>query len=85
MVKATPVWPSTILLRTYDEGTRVGYGPAVSDEVIVQESLDELLVVVVVDVAVVVLSFLQELANGAIAANPNAANPPDINDFLSII
>ena len=52
-----------------------------------QESPDELLVVVVVvvDVPVVELSFLQELANGAIAAKPNAANPPVKNDFLSMI
>jgi hypothetical protein len=42
-------------------------------------------VVVVVSVVVVVLSFLQELASGAIAAKPNAASPLVKKVFLSMV
>ena len=97
MVNATPVCPSTILLLTYDEGDLVGYGPAVSDALAVQEVLvvellleeelllleDEVLEVLLVEG--VAVSFLQELARGAIKATPSAAIPPFKNALRSIV
>ena len=83
-VSGTPVLSSTILLRTYDEGTFVGNGPSVSVGASVQEPLFELLLLPFVPVDEFASSFLQD-ANGAIAAMPNAAIPFLKNALRSMI
>jgi hypothetical protein len=69
----------------------VGYGPAVSDADAVQEVLvvvlllleDEVLEALLVEG--VAVSFLQELARGAMKATPSAAIPPFKNTLRSIV
>ena len=77
----------------------VGYGPAVSDADAVQEVLvvelllleEELLLLLEEEVLEVLLvegvavSFLQELARGAMKATPSAAIPPFKNALRSIV
>src|SRR5689334_4935151 len=82
-VKATPVLSSLISDRTYELGDFVGNGPSVSVGETVQEPEEPPELESVSSVESV--SFLQALANGAIAARPRAANPFFRKCFLSIM
>jgi hypothetical protein len=86
MVNATPVLSPVISDLTSVPGDFVGKGPSVSVGVTVQEP-DELVIDVesVEEEELSDVSFLQALANGAIAARPKAANPFFKKCFLSII